>query len=473
MYQHYFKEGYIFINDKDSGKKVYDNISIPSYFAIYYLLETLSLSTELVVILLIFLGIVVYNPSAIFILFIIIVPVFLLVYIMIKNKTKEIGNTKNILYPRSLGNLVDSFNAYSDIKLGNKENYFYTKFHQGINELNKIDALQQGIFGKIHMRLNDVVFGLGLMVIFGYSYFANYKIEQVISVLGVFGISAYRFLPSVNRVMGSFITLKNVSYVIDEIKPLKGKQLYNFSTLEPINFDQKIEFIGINYSYPGVGMPIVLNDISFKINKGEVIGIIGSSGSGKSTLLKIILRFLKENKGKIMVDGRELLEGENQSFQKALGYVQQNVFIQNSTIKHNIAFGEKEEEIDYNKLDVAINDAMLRDYIDSQSKGIETELGENGAKLSGGQKQRIGIARALYKDSQILIFDEATSALDIETEKSIVNAINHLATLDKTIIIVAHRYTTLQMCDKIYELSNGRIERIVEYSELISKTNFQ
>jgi ATP-binding cassette, subfamily B, bacterial PglK len=469
MYQYYYQKGYLFINSKDSGKKVYDNMTIPSYFAIYYLLETLGLSTELVVMILIFLGILYYSPWALFILFIIIIPVFLVVYLIIKNRTKILGEKKNILYPKALGNLIDSLNAYSDVKLANKEQYFFDKYKESIKEINELDSVQQGVFGKIHMRLNDIVFGLGLMVIFGFAYFFRENSDKIIALLSVFGIAAYRILPSVNRIMGGFITLKNFSFLIEELAPLKNKKIESYFKVETLKFEENILFNNICYSYINESENVVLKDISFEIKKGETIGIVGTSGSGKTTLLNVILRLLKETSGSILIDGNIVDDATNSSFQKTIGYVQQNVYIKNSSLKNNIAFGEDDSEIDLSKLNKAIQDSMLSSFVYSQLDGVDVELGENGTKLSGGQKQRIGIARALYKNSEIIVFDEATSALDTETERSIVEAINGLGKLNKTIIIVAHRITTLEKCDRILRLENGRIAEILSYKDLMKK----
>jgi ATP-binding cassette, subfamily B, bacterial PglK len=210
-------------------------------------------------------------------------------------------------------------------------------------------------------------------------------------------------------------------------------------------------------------------DISFKIKVGETIGVIGSSGSGKTTFLNVFLRLLKESSGNIKVDGNIINETTNALFQKSIGYVQQAVYIKNGTLKENIAFGEMESEIDIQKLKRVLKDAMLEEFVINHPGGYDMLLGENGVMLSGGQRQRIGIARALYKDAEILLFDEATSALDPETEKAIVATIYNLTKLNKTIVIVAHRVTTLEMCDRIYDLKAGEIAGIYNYKEVLDK----
>lgn len=468
MFQYYYNQGYLFISNHDSGKKNYDILIIPYYFGISYLIETLLMSTEIVVLTIVLISLIIYNPLAVLFLVGFVVPIFGLVYLITKNKTKRIGDQRNILYPKATATLLDSMQAYNDVKLANKEQYFFDNFTEVIEKINKLDALQQGIFSKIHQRLNDIVLGLGLLVLFGFAYFFRENTEQILALLSVFAIASYRMLPAFNRIMGSTLAIKNVSYLINELKPLANYNLKEFKNIPQIAVLNEIKFENIGFSYPD-NPAEVLQDVSFHIQKGETIGFIGSSGSGKTTLLHIFLRFLPETRGCVTIDGVKLDTSNNAQFQKAIGYVQQNVFIRNGTLRENIAFGLEDSEIDDIQLHKAIHDAMLAEFVAQHPDGLDMILGENGVKLSGGQRQRVGIARALYKDAQILLFDEATSALDHETEKAIVATINHLAKLDKTIVIVAHRITTLEMCDRIYELKNGMIAGTYDYNEILKK----
>jgi len=468
MFKYYYQQGYLHISNTDSGKKNYDVIIVPYYFSLSYLLETLLLSTELLVLFIIFLGIIYFNPSALLILMLVIVPVFIGVYLLTKNKTKALGEKKNILNPKATSTLLDSFNAYVDVKLANKEQYFYNKYAEIQREMNDIDAKFQGIYGKIHQRVNDVVLGLALMGIFAFAYLFRENSAQVLALLTVFGLAAYRFLPSVNRIMGSTLALKNVNFVIEGLKPIAQKSFEDFKTVDKLKIKEKISFENINYHYPG-SEATILKDVSLEVKVGETIGIIGSSGSGKTTFLNLFLRLLNETSGHIKVDGITINKENNASFQKSIGYVQQSVYIKNGTLKENVAFGEYDHEVDELRLNKAVKDAMLEDFVNSHPAGVMMPLGENGVMLSGGQRQRIGIARALYKDAEILLFDEATSALDPETEKAIVATIYNLTKLNKTIVIVAHRVTTLEMCDRIYDLKDGEIAGIYNYQEVLDK----
>jgi len=468
MFQYYYEQGYMYISNQDTGKKNYDVMWIPYYFASSYLIETLILSTEILVLFIIFIALLFFKPMAVLFLIAFIIPTFIFAYQLTKNRTKALGDARNELVPQATSVLIDSLNAYNDVILSNKEAFFFNRFSTLIRKLNAIDAKQQGIFGKIHQRLNDVVLGLGLVILFGFAYLFRENLEEILALLSVFAIASYRMLPSVNRIMGSALTIKNISYVISELKAVSRKSLVDYKKVQALSFTDKIKFDHVGFRYPDSSID-VLENINFEIRKGETVGFIGSSGSGKTTLLNIFLRFITEGQGSIYLDGIKLDATNQPSFQKSIGYVQQNVYIKNGTLLENIAFGELEEEVDREKMKAAIKDAMLTDLIEQHPDGMNIYLGENGVKLSGGQKQRVGIARALYKDAQILLFDEATSALDPETEKAIVKTIHHLARLDKTIVIVAHRVTTLEMCDRIYELELGKIKGVYQYKEVLNK----
>ncbi|MGB4959045.1 MAG: ABC transporter ATP-binding protein [Saprospiraceae bacterium] len=468
MFQYYYDQGFLFINDQEVGKRTYDIITVPYYFASSYLIETLIMCTELIVLLIIFISIIFYKPAVVLILLSIIIPVFMLVYVLTKKRTKSIGDERNVLAPKAHSVILDALSAYPDVKLANKEQVFFDQYEDVQKSINILDAQYQGIFSKVHQRLNDIVLGLGLLIIFGIAMIFKEKSTEILAILSVFGLASYRFLPSINRIMNSVLSLKNVSYVIQELRAVQNKPLITYIEVEPMTLNSSVAFHDIKYAYP-LGHHTVLDGISFEIKKGETVGFIGTSGSGKTTLLNLFLRFIHESQGHISIDGVRVDQTNEASFQKTIGYVQQNVYIRNGSLRENIAFGERLDQLDSQKLQLAIDDAMLADFVAGHPDGINMQLGESGVKLSGGQRQRIGIARALYKDSQILVFDEATSALDSETERAIVATINHLAKLDKTIIIVAHRVTTLEMCDRIYELEGGQIKGVHQYQDILKK----
>ncbi len=464
MFKYFYDQGYLFIKDSTSGKKVYSIIDIPMRFASNYLNTLLMFGTDLVVILIIAVALLCINPIAVLLLGATIVPTFYFIYVFTRNRVRDIGNKRNDLSPRNYAKVFESMNGYVDIKLGNVENDVLRKYGDLQNQLNHVDALYHGVYLKLNQRTNDIIFGLSLLVIFGYANYYKMGTKEVLALLGLFAIAAYKFLPSVNRMLSAMLTMKNSTFVFGELKHVANTVLTEFDQARPLKFTTKLSVIGLSYQYPE-GTESVLKNIDFEVRKGETIGFIGTSGSGKTTLLKVLLRLIEEYEGKLLLDDKIVDEQMRASFQKIIGYVEQEIFILNDTIMNNVAFGQ--DHPDEAKVWQSLAEAQLEEFVRAHPKGLKMPLGENGVNLSGGQKQRIGIARALYKDSEILMFDEATSALDGETEKAVVESINHLSNLGKTVLIVAHRITTLEKCDRIYELDKGQIIKEHKYAELI------
>ncbi|MFM7191860.1 MAG: ABC transporter ATP-binding protein, partial [Microcystaceae cyanobacterium] len=229
-------------------------------------------------------------------------------------------------------------------------------------------------------------------------------------------------------------------------------------------FNRELTIENLSFAYPQVE-ELALKEIRFKINRGESIGFIGKSGSGKTTLVDVILGLLKPQSGNILVDGISIYE-DLRGWQNLIGYIPQSIFLTDETIEENIGFGIPQGQIDQAHLAQVIKTAQLEDLIAQSPQGLKTPVGERGVRLSGGQRQRIGIARALYHEREILVLDEATSALDNETEQLVSDAIKALSG-QKTLLIIAHRLTTLEHCDRLYVLEKGRIVRAGSYSEIV------
>ena len=250
-----------------------------------------------------------------------------------------------------------------------------------------------------------------------------------------------------------FVHKKAFNDVIDLISENLENQTNNAKELI---FNEKIEFIDVTYKYEKHGSKVLTN-LNFKIKKGARIGIIGSTGSGKSTLVDLLVGLLTPTSGKILIDDIQLTQEYLQSWREKISYVSQDIYLLDNTFFINVAFGENKESIDEERVQWACKKAQISNFIDDCADGYKTLIGENGVYLSGGQKQRIAIARALYKNSSILVFDEATSALDNKTEKSIVAAINNLDS-EITTISIAHRLSTIENCDWVYRINDGSIK---------------
>jgi ABC-type multidrug transport system fused ATPase/permease subunit len=220
-------------------------------------------------------------------------------------------------------------------------------------------------------------------------------------------------------------------------------------------FNNKIELKNLTFKY-NESAPNAIENLNIVIKKGESVGIIGHSGSGKSTLIDLMLGLLLPKSGDIVIDGININNNNQRSWQKKIGYVPQSIYLIDSTLRKNIAFGVPDDKIDESAIIRSVKAAQLDDYISSLEDGLDTFVGERGVRLSGGQRQRIGIARALYYDPEILLLDEATSALDTQTELGVMSSVSAMKG-NKTLLIVAHRLSTVEKCDKIYKLAKGKV----------------
>jgi ATP-binding cassette subfamily B protein len=297
------------------------------------------------------------------------------------------------------------------------------------------------------------------------------SVAATISMLGALAFGAQRLLPVLQQLYGSWSSLRGGQASLNDVLDLLEQPLPAYAsslTSEPIAFTKSIEFKNIGFRYTDQ-TPWVLRDIDLEIPKGFRVGFMGATGSGKSTLLDVLMALLLPGKGSLVVDDTTITEQNFRNWQSHITHVPQAIFLADTTVAENIAFGVPPEHIDYKRVEQAAQKAQIAKTIESWEKGYNTYVGERGVRLSGGQRQRIGIARALYKRADVIVFDEATSALDNETEAAVMDAIDTTGR-DITVLIVAHRLSTLKACDIVYELEAGKIKRSGAYREIISDT---
>lgn len=452
------------------------NISAsPSELSAGLMVPLFSFFSELIVVFLILIGILIYDFKLLLLLGLILIPTITVFYRLIRNRTYKMGLNKNNSRYYTFQYLYQIIHGYIDVLLMNKTAHYSKKFLDKNKELNN-SLTHLSFYETIPNRFIEIIAIIAVFMIFAYSIFMHVADSGFIAFLTIFVAAAYRILPSFNRIIISVVRIKSNQVVFDILKDIPIDYSGNDAlVIESENekpllppFENSIELKNISYNYKGGKKP-ALNKISVKINKGEIVGFIGTSGSGKTTLFNILLRLLIENEGELLIDGKPIEKELLIGWRKMIGYVRQDYFLIDSSFAENIAFGISPENIDMQKLNECIKLASLEEFVKSLPHGVETQIGEKGSKLSGGQKQRIAIARSLYHDSEIILFDEATSALDHETENEIIETINNLFVQKKTMLMIAHRYTTLRKCDKIYELKDGNIIAVHSYDELIKQ----
>ena len=362
---------------------------------------------------------------------------------------QALGGIKEVLILGRAESLIDSY------EINNKESHKFAAF--------------QVIAQSVSRLILEAVAIIGIMGLIALMLLSGKSTTSVIASVGLFAAAAFRLMPSANRIIQSLQTLKYHSTHISDLHkelfslPVEGR-LSSSSIVLGCNFKSSIQFEGVGYTYPGANHA-ALRNIDLIIKKGQSIGIIGPSGSGKSTLIDILLGLFNPSEGKFSADGN-LVKNNLSAWQRNFGYVPQSIYLSDEDLMQNIAFGVPLQLINEKLIWDAIEAAQLSEFVRSLPMGLKTIVGERGCRLSGGQRQRIGIARALYHCPEILILDEATSALDSATEQEVMSAINGLHGI-KTIIMVAHRLSTISSCNWIYRLQDGLIVEQGKPSDLL------
>ena len=318
-----------------------------------------------------------------------------------------------------------------------------------------------------------IVEAFGITIIAIVAYYLAMSAEGIgnaIPLLGIFALAAQRLLPLLQQIYSSWTSIIGCSALLKDILFYLNKALpehYNLPQPSLIKFDNYISLQNLDFRYSPDG-PSIIKGFSCRINKGEKVGLIGTTGSGKSTLIDIIMGLIIPEDGQLYIDDNLITAKNYRSWQLHISHVPQNIFLADTTILENIAFGIPLAEIDHKLVYECAKKAQIFETIESWSLKFNTLVGERGVKLSGGQRQRIGIARALYKQTDVIIFDEATSALDNQTELKVINSIFNLNP-DITILMIAHRLTTLRNCSQIIELEDGKVLRCGSFNEIINE----
>ena len=311
---------------------------------------------------------------------------------------------------------------------------------------------------------------LGMLLIAGLAYVLALQpngISSAIAILGVLALGAQRLLPLLQQAYSSWTNIQGGRASLQATLNLLDQPLPSYvheRDVQPFVFCESIALRDLSFQYNS-NAPWVLRNLNIDIIKGSRIGFIGKTGSGKSTLLDIVMGLLDPTEGALLIDGKPITSFNHRHWQAHIAHVPQSIFLTDGTIAENIAFGVQKQEIDYQRVRLAAQQAQISEVVEQLPLGYQTLVGERGVRLSGGQRQRIGIARALYKKADVIIFDEATSALDNETEEAVINAIEGLGE-DLTLLIIAHRLTTLRSCTQIVELGGGGILRVGVFSDV-------
>ena len=419
------------------------------------------LMVRIVTVMCIVVFIVIQTPAIALVLIILAVFSFGISEKIFKNSMKQSGVDQRHYSHLARQASLEAIQGSKEIFVLNRQNYFTDEYLRCMSKYDNACA-KQNVGATAPTNLLEAVCVIGVIFMVAYQSLGTTDMNGLITKLGVVAVAAFRILPYLGAILGCINTIifnapgLVVAYdTLYEVKELKKKELTPASENKNMNikFQKEISLSHITFSYTKENGN-VLNDLDLVIKKGTSIGLIGTSGAGKTTLSDLILALYKPQSGTIQMDGINIDDIGTQ-WHYITGYVPQSVYLADSSIRRNVAFGIQESKIDDQKVWKALEMAQLKPFVETLKSGLETQVGEWGVKFSGGQRQRIAIARALYNDPDILIMDEATAALDNETEQAVMESIEALQGI-KTLIIVAHRLTTIRKCDEIYEIVNGK-----------------
>ena len=366
-----------------------------------------------------------------------------------------------------LQHLQEGFGGAKDVKILGRENEFLSQHEKHLGESIRINRIYNVIL-TLPRSFMEIITIVGLCLLVVSMVVRDRPLSDIVPILGLFAAAAFRVMPSINRLLMATQTLIfNRSIIASVYRDflLDSPEVNSAQRVEP--FAKQLELKDVSFKYPTAATPS-LQDVSLVVKRGEAVGFVGPSGAGKSTLVDVILGLFAPTSGVVSVDGSDVHQNLR-NWQNQIGYVPQAIYLTDDTLRRNVAFGLNDENIDDDLVREAIHLAQLQEFVSTLPDGLETVVGERGVRLSGGQRQRIGIARALYHKPSVLVLDEATSSLDTPTEHGVMQAVQALQG-SKTVIIVAHRLSTVEYCDRLYRIEDSRITEEGTFAEVVQRS---
>ena len=447
MFANYYHRGLLFLKGKSSVQLGHEVNYVCYMFSSCVLAPVFCMAGEAVLVLLMVTALIVWEPLAGFLLCASFLPLTGLYVGLVRKRLRRYGVEELEARRKQSRTVVEAYRGYAELEIARAFHTSLASFDQGM-EFIVHNRLRMEVYQLFPSFLSEVAVVAGLALLIGTGS------GDLGLVSGVFAVAAFRLIPAVRAVLNSWVTLQNASHTITVVKEgISDKLQQGTQNQTPFTLKQNIELRKLSFAFPD-GHTLFSN-LTLSISCGERIGVRGASGSGKSTLFNLMLGFFPPTSGEILIDGRKLTSANRSEWHKLVGYVPQEIFIIEGTLADNIALGQT--QVDHIKMIQVLEQVQLKEWANELPQGLDTPLGEYGSRLSGGQKQRIGIARALYKEAEVLFFDEATSALDNKTEQEINHALETLSLQHRelTLIIIAHRESSLAFCDRIFDLDSG------------------
>ena len=456
LFKNYIFQDYNFHVNKNSSKLI-ANLTVETDIFENCLSFLIVIIVDSILLFILFAFMFMINPFVSIILFLFSLVFLFSVYKILKKRTKKLGGDRVKIDAIRQKTLQQSFNGIKEIIVYDNRNYFVKYFSRLIEDI-KSFVIKFTFINKFQKILIEMFVIITLIIFIILLVYQGNDISKITALIGVYLIAIIKIIPSINKTVASANYLQYASQSLltlnDELN-FNSKKFGEYKidkNKKKINFKEKIDLINVKFQYPE---KTILENINLEINKNNFLGVVGQTGSGKTTLCNLLLGLYEPTSGQIKSDNENIFENPK-SYQRLIGYVPQHIFLLDDTIRNNITFGLS---LDEKKILKVIKLAALENFIKNKPKGLDQIVGERGVKISGGEKQRIGIARALYREPNILILDEPTSALDENTEKSIINELINLKDVF-TIVLITHKLSNLKLADKIIKIENKKIVNI-------------
>lgn len=462
----YLDQDYLFFTNKNPSELAQNIRGVSGLVGLIFV-PALTGLTEVTILIFLFVMLVLIQPTMVLGLIAFSIIIMYLVYRFTRIKAAKYGEAGALNLVELNKWMYQAFGGIKELKILSKESFF---LDQSIlySRLAAWEGMKASMLSMLTRPFIETVWFSLLILIVLVALWAGSNVSSILPIIALLSAVAMRVMPSLNRILNATISIRQATYHLDIVagglNSLKTGKIEK-TAQNVFYFRDQIRFENIHFRYPE-NENVGLHNISFTINKGQSVAFVGPSGAGKTTVVDLILGLLQPHKGKFLVDDVQLKEEDIRAWRSNFGYVPQNIYLSDDTIRNNIAFGQLHSEIDVTRMETVVVQAQLLDFLANLPQGLDTMVGDRGARLSGGQRQRIGIARALYRDPPILVLDEATSALDNETEREISRAINDLSGT-KTVILIAHRLSTVKNCDQIIFLVDGYVRACGTYNQLM------
>ena len=463
-------------NSADLGKSILSEVGLVINGS---LMPALQLVSQIVVAVFLIILVIAVEYKVAFTAVFILGGVYVSIYAMLRRFLARIGVDRVRANRERFKIAQEALGGIKDVKILGLEEGYLRSFSKSAKRYARRQSTNQiiGILPKF--LLQGIAFGGILAILLALLVTKEADLAEVLPLMALYAFAGSRLLPALQLIYNSLTKLRFSKPALDllhkdlhevaEMLHKSGEHMHEM-IINPVRLQNQIELRDISYTYPNSKFP-ALNHFTLRIKVGTTIAIVGSTGAGKTTAADLILGLLVSQRGGLFIDGEQIIDRNIRAWQRNIGYVPQHIFLSDDTVAANIAFGQTGENIDMKRVERAAQIAELHSFVKKMlPDGYQTTVGERGVRLSGGQRQRIGIARALYLDPEVLILDEATSALDNVTEMSVMEAVHNIGHR-KTIIIIAHRLTTIKRCDEIHFLENGKIMGTGSYQDLIEKND--